>query len=70
MGWETLPEVAQRFDEAVRARSEPGRELVIGTHGMALTAWLIHCGRVEHGAAATRFWAALEFPDIVEVHLC
>lgn len=69
VGWEKPLDAATRFDEAVRELSALGSTLVIGSHGMVLTAWLIHaCGAVDHHAAAT-FWEALTFPDVIEVRL-
>lgn len=66
-GWETPTEAAARFDRAVSAHATPGAPLVIASHGMALTAWLVHArGRVPRHEAA-RFWEALAFPDLIEV---
>lgn len=68
-GWETPLDAASRFDDAVRAFAERGAPLIIGSHGMIITAWLVHRARVRPGAEAGRFWAALAFPDLVEVDL-
>ena len=68
-GWETPNEAASRFDDAVRAYAARSDQLVIGSHGMVITAWLIHTERVQPGAAAGRFWEALAFPDLFEVDL-
>lgn len=66
-GWETPTEVAARFDRAVTAHAAPGTPLVIASHGMALTAWLVHarCQVPQHEAA--RFWETLAFPDVIAV---
>lgn len=64
-GWETFEEVGERMDSAVRRHHSPA--MVIGVHGMALTAWLVRAGLVNPGPAAVDFWASLEFPEIVEV---
>ncbi len=68
-GWETPEEAASRFDEAVREYGERGERLVIGSHGMVITAWLVHAGLLQPGVAAGRFWEALAFPELVEVDL-
>ena len=65
--WESPHAAAARFDEAVAEHSEGESTLVIGTHGMVLTAWLVHArGAVAQGGAGA-FWAALAFPDVFEV---
>jgi broad specificity phosphatase PhoE len=70
-GWEAHAEVVNRFDAAVArhaglaaARNEI---LVIGTHGLAPTVWL--ASRVPLDPDPARFWAALRFPDIIDVDL-
>lgn len=66
-GWETAREAAARFDAAVAEHSSMGAPLVIGSHGMVLTAWLVHGrGSVDEQAAGT-FWEAMTFPDVIEV---
>lgn len=66
-GWETPTEVAARFDRAVTAHATPSAPLVIASHGMALTAWLVHArGQVPQREAA-RFWEALAFPDVIDI---
>jgi broad specificity phosphatase PhoE len=67
-GWEPRAEVVARFDAAITRHAVPGPAvLVVGTHGMALTCWLAAHGRITGTPGA--FWAALAFPDVVEVHL-
>lgn len=68
-GWETPSKAASRFDEAVRAYATRADRLVIGSHGMVITAWLSLIGRVQPGVAAGRFWEALAFPDLLVVDL-
>jgi broad specificity phosphatase PhoE len=62
-GWEPRAAVVARFDAAIARHAAPGRTLVVGTHGMAATAWLAARTAIEPGP----FWAALRFPDIVEI---
>lgn len=66
-GWETPAEAAHRFGQALDA-VEADR-IVVGTHGMVATAWLVSVGHLTAGSDARRFWGALRFPDIVEVDL-
>jgi broad specificity phosphatase PhoE len=63
-GWEPHAEVSARFAAAVERheRLAAGRRLVVGTHGMALTVWLAGRIRLDPGA----FWAALDFPDLID----
>ncbi|MFC8597392.1 histidine phosphatase family protein [Isoptericola sp. NPDC057191] len=67
-GWETTAEAARRFDDGVRDRAG-GHDLVVATHGMVLTAWLVSVGQVAAGAPAAAFWDALALPDVVTVDL-
>ncbi|UJP11011.1 histidine phosphatase family protein [Microbacterium sp. KUDC0406] len=66
-GWEKPDAVAQRFHEGLLAH--PAEHLVVGTHGMALTAWMTAQGLIESGDAAVEFWESLRFPDVVELDL-
>lgn len=66
-GWETPAAAAYRFDRAIR--HAPYGEVVVATHGMILTAWLISIGVLEAGEAAAQFWDQLAFPDVVVVSL-
>lgn len=66
-GWETPAAAAYRFDCAIR--HAPQGEVVVATHGMVMTAWLISIGVLESGRAAAQFWDHLAFPDVVTVPL-
>lgn len=63
-GWESHQDVAARFDEGVdhHRTIADGRPLVIASHGMALTTWLVSCGAVAP-VRAPEFWRGLTFPD-------
>ncbi len=60
-----------RFDAAVArhaALAAAGNQiLVIGTHGLAPTVWL--ASRVSLDPDPAHFWAALRFPDVIDVDL-
>jgi len=66
-GWELPEEAATRFADALLRFSAP--HLVVGTHGMALTAWMVSCGVVDRGAPAVDFWDQLRFPEVMTVEL-
>lgn len=66
-GWELPNAVARRFDAGLLAHS--GDHLLVSTHGMALTAWMVACGLVAPGGAAVRFWEELRLPDVVTLGL-
>jgi broad specificity phosphatase PhoE len=66
-GWEPRASVAARFDAAVARHAREDRPLVVGTHGMAMTCWLASRGLID--GPAGDFWAALAFPDVVDVEL-
>ena len=66
-GWETPNAAARRFHEGLLAH--PDDHLIVGTHGMVLTAWLVSVGQVAPGEAAVAFWDALAFPEVVEMLL-
>jgi len=68
-GWEAPRAAATRFDEAIRDHAGPGAPPVVGSHGMVITAWLVHRGRVRPGREAGRFWTGLELPVLVELDL-
>jgi 2,3-bisphosphoglycerate-dependent phosphoglycerate mutase len=61
-GWEPQADVARRFAEGVATHVDGPRPLVIASHGMAMTVWLVSVGVVA-GADAEAFWQALRFPD-------
>jgi broad specificity phosphatase PhoE len=65
--WESASDAAARFDATVNDYLELGRPLVIGSHGMVITAWLVRIGVVAPGRVAGDFWDALEFPDLIEI---
>jgi broad specificity phosphatase PhoE len=63
-GWERQAGVAARFEAGVveLLGEASGRPVVLATHGMVLTVWLVSRGVVEAGAAGD-FWSGLRFPD-------
>jgi broad specificity phosphatase PhoE len=70
-GWEQHADVARRFGAGVAGHYDAGsRAVVIATHGMAMTTWLVSVGAVDREAAAA-FWRTLRFPDchIVDLQL-
>ncbi|MGF0118242.1 histidine phosphatase family protein [Promicromonospora sp. Marseille-Q5078] len=67
-GWEAPDVAARRFDDAVREHAL-GHDLVVATHGMVLTAWLVSIGRLAPGPDAGGFWVRLGLPDVVPVAL-
>jgi len=68
-GWELHQEVVERFDAAVARHTvlaaAGNSTLTIGTHGLAATVWL--ASRFPLHPSPAQFWAALRFPDIVDV---
>jgi hypothetical protein len=70
-GWEPHDQVVRRFDQAVirhaAAAAERGRTLIAGTHGMAMTVWLASRYLLEPDPA--HFWAAMRFPEAIEIDL-
>jgi broad specificity phosphatase PhoE len=69
--WEDHVQVADRFATAVARHAAIavalGRALVIGTHGLAPTVWLITVMRLDPSPA--QFWERLSFPDLIDVDL-
>jgi broad specificity phosphatase PhoE len=63
-GWEAHSAVVRRFDSGVTAHTAiaDGRPVVLVTHGMAMTLWMVSRGLVP-AADAGRFWSELAFPD-------
>jgi broad specificity phosphatase PhoE len=62
-GWEAHDDVASRFEAGVAAYSDEGpTTLVVASHGMAMTLWLVSVGAVAQAEAA-QFWRELRFPD-------
>lgn len=67
-GWEQHAEVARRFAGAVRDATAQagGRDVVIASHGMAITVWLSHAvGLADPG----EFREQLRFPDLLAADL-
>lgn len=69
-GWEPHADVAERFEAGLDAHrpDDDGAALVIGTHGMAMTTWLV-AGGIVSPTDAPDFWADLRFPDALVVDL-
>ncbi len=67
-GWEPRLDVVRRFAAAIRAAMERAvrRDVVVASHGMAMTVWLAATLSLADPAA---FWADLRFPDILVVDL-
>ena len=65
--WESPESAANRVSDALRRYDSP--HLVVGTHGMVLTAWLVSSGLVEPGDLAAAFWERLPFPAVVTVEV-
>ncbi|QDP96203.1 histidine phosphatase family protein [Microlunatus elymi] len=63
--WETPQEAGRRFQEGLDNLDV--ETIVVGTHGMVLTAWLMTIGYVARGASAGDFWERLPFPDLLVV---
>jgi broad specificity phosphatase PhoE len=64
--WEPQPSVARRFAAAVAdaVRAADRRDVVLASHGMAMTVWLTGAvGLADPG----EFWAGLSFPDLLRV---
>ncbi|WP_417556319.1 NUDIX domain-containing protein [Microbacterium sp.] len=64
-GWETPDAAARRFHHGLLAH--PAEHLIVSTHGMVLTAWIVAMGLVRPGDAAVAFWESLAFPDIIDL---
>jgi broad specificity phosphatase PhoE len=62
--WELPGEAAERFHRGVMNydRSDP---IVIATHGMVLTAWLVAIGEVSSGRPAGGFWRSMTLPLVI-----
>lgn len=71
-GWERQADAAERFRTGVAAIEHDEladgneRPVVIATHGMVLTTWLVSVGAVRQSKAA-QFWSDLRFPDCLVV---
>ena len=60
--WETPEQAARRFQQGI---DDLEGDVVVATHGMVLTAWLVSRGVIMPGAEAGAFWTELAFPDVV-----
>lgn len=65
-GWETPQEAAVRFGRAVAEHASGGTPLVIASHGMVITAWLVHGRHLLRPQEAADFWEAMAFPDVID----
>ncbi len=67
-GWEPQEDVTRRFTAAVGEAGQQagGRDLVIASHGMAITVWLTQAVALADPGS---FWADLRFPDLFAVDL-
>ncbi len=68
-GWEDPADAADRFQAGVEAALSGtcgGVDVVVATHGMVLTTWLVSRGLVARSEAAA-FWSDLAFPDCLRV---
>lgn len=61
-GWESPEQAAARFQAGI---DDLGGRVVVATHGMVLTAWLVSRGVVGSGSEAGSFWLGLAFPDVI-----
>lgn len=66
-GWESPESAALRVSDALRRHDAP--HLIVGTHRMVLTAWLVSAGVVLPRDAALEFWDGLPFPATVTVEI-
>ncbi|WP_152361359.1 histidine phosphatase family protein [Microlunatus speluncae] len=64
--WESLAQAAARFQAGL---DDFDGDVVVATHGMVLTAWLVSRGVVRPGAEAGDFWTRLAFPDLINTDL-
>ena len=67
--WEPLTEVAMRFENAIERHAEVAAHhatLVVGTHGMAMSAWLSAWSLIPDAAA---FHTTLHFPDAYSINM-
>lgn len=65
--WETTTAAAARFSTALAELDAD--QVVVGTHGLVSTAWLVSIGQLAAGEAAGAFWQQLGLPDVIEVQL-
>jgi broad specificity phosphatase PhoE len=62
--WEPQEQAAGRFGAALAAAQQDAGDLpvVVATHGMVMTTWLLATGVLQPSEAG-EFWAGLRFPD-------
>ncbi len=65
MGWESPEEAVERLTFAVREYAAEADALVVATHGLVLTAWLVHGRRWLAPGEAGTFWEQMRFPDVI-----
>lgn len=65
--WESPEEAAKRFQLAVSEHAAAAEALVVATHGMVLTAWLVHGRQWLPPAKAGSFWEQMRFPQVIRV---
>lgn len=63
--WETPEQAAGRFQDGLDQLD--GEIVVVGTHGMIITAWLVAIGELRPGDPAGAFWQQLAFPDVLTI---
>ncbi len=62
-GWETPARAADRFQAGL---DDVEGDVLVATHGMIMTAWLVARGVVSAGDPAGAYWSRLALPDIVD----
>lgn len=67
-GWEAHSDVVRRFGAGVDwwSRLSGDRPLVVASHGMAMTVWLVGVGAVTRERAGD-FWERLRFPELLRL---
>lgn len=65
--WESPPRAVARVTAGIERR--PGRHLIVGIHGMVLTAWMVAHGHIGAGNEAVDFWERMPFPAIVSLEV-
>jgi 2,3-bisphosphoglycerate-dependent phosphoglycerate mutase len=63
-GWERHADSAARFESGVadHLKAADGAPVVVATHGMVMTNWLVNREALTQSEAGD-FWSALQFPD-------
>ena len=67
-GWEPHSDVARRFGAGVEwwSRLSGDRPLVVASHGMAMTVWLVGTGALARDQAGD-FWERMRFPELLRL---